>query len=128
MRKKPSVYDLLQLKGTRQLLELHVDNDLEAAAAEEAGVDMFTCEVDAKLPLIRSAAPSIFIQAGMPNGAIASGEEGVRKGYEAMRAGADAVYFSGSPGIVEAMAREGIPVTGHIGLVPNWSTGPTTAP
>jgi 3-methyl-2-oxobutanoate hydroxymethyltransferase len=122
MRKKPSTYDLLKLKGKRKLLELHVDNGLEAAAAEEAGIDIFTCEVDAKLPLIRAGAPFTFIQAGLLHGAVASAEEGVRKGFEALRMGADAVYFSGSAGIVEAMAREGIPVTGHIGLVPNWST------
>src|SRR5260370_11673527 len=122
MRKKPSAYDLLKLKGKRKLLELHVDNGLEATAAEEARIDIFTCEVNAKLPMIRAGAPFTFIQAGLLHGAVASAEEGVRKGFEALRMGADAVYFSGSPGIVEAMAREGIPVTGHIGLVPNWST------
>lgn len=122
MRRKPSVHDLLQLKGKHKFLELHVDNDLEAAAAEQGGIDIFTCEVDPKLPLIRAAAPLTFIQAGLMHGEVASAEEGVRKGFEALKMGADAVYFSGSPGIVEAMAKEGIPVTGHIGLVPNWST------
>jgi 3-methyl-2-oxobutanoate hydroxymethyltransferase len=122
VRKKPSVYDLQQTKGKRQLLELHVDDEHEAAAAEEAGIDMFTCEVDAKLPRIRTGAPYTFIQAGMKHGAVATADEGVRKGFQALEMGADAVYFSGSPRIVEAMAAEGIPVTGHIGLVPNWST------
>jgi hypothetical protein len=37
LKKKPSVYDLLQTKGKRQLLELHVDDEIEAAAAEQAG-------------------------------------------------------------------------------------------
>jgi 3-methyl-2-oxobutanoate hydroxymethyltransferase len=36
-----------------------------------------------------------------------------------MDRGADSVYCSSSPRIIEAMAREGIPVTGHVGLVPN---------
>jgi 3-methyl-2-oxobutanoate hydroxymethyltransferase len=120
--KKPSVYDLLQLKGKRKFLELHVDNDLEAAAAEEAGIDIFTCEVDANLPLIRAAAPRTFIQASWHQGAIADASEGVRKGFAALEMGADAVYFAGGLAIVEAMAKEGIPVTGHVGLVPRWAT------
>jgi 3-methyl-2-oxobutanoate hydroxymethyltransferase len=122
MKHRPSVCDLQQLKGKRKLLELHVDNELEAAAAEQAGIDIFSCEADHTLAPIRSAAPLTFIQAGLAHGDVASAEEGVRKGFAALRAGADAVYFSGSLGILEAMAREGIPVTGHIGLVPDWST------
>jgi 3-methyl-2-oxobutanoate hydroxymethyltransferase len=39
-----------------------------------------------------------------------------------MRRGADAVYSSHSPRFIEAMADEGIPVTGHVGLVPNRAT------
>ena len=37
--KKPSVYDLLQQKGKRKFLEMHVDDELEAAAAQEVGID-----------------------------------------------------------------------------------------
>lgn len=119
---RPSVYDLQQLKGKRKLLELHIDNELEASAAEQAGIDMFSCEADHTLGPIRAAAPRTFIQAGLEHGSVASIEEGIRKGFAALRAGADAVYFSGSVRILEAMAREGIPVTGHVGLVPDWAT------
>ncbi len=122
MRKKPSVHDLLQSKGKRQLLELHVDDEQEGAAAELAGIDMFSCEIDANLPKIRAAAPLTFIQAGLMHGAVASAEEGIRKGFDALGMGADAVYFSGGVRILEAMAKEGIPVTGHVGLVPDWAT------
>jgi 3-methyl-2-oxobutanoate hydroxymethyltransferase len=119
--KRPSVYDLLQLKGTRKFLEMHVDNELEAAAAEAAGIDILTCEVDENLPLIRKAAPHLFIQSSGPQKDICSPSDGIRRGFEALEAGADAYYFAGSLGIVEAMARDGIPVTGHIGLVPRWA-------
>jgi 3-methyl-2-oxobutanoate hydroxymethyltransferase len=122
MKKKPSVYDLLQLKGKRKLVQLHVDNPEEAAAAEAVGIDLLTLEANEKLPAIRAAAPNTFIQAGPAHGTVASAEEGVRRGFAAMELGADAVYFSGSPYILEAMTREGIPVTGHVGLVPNLST------
>lgn len=122
VRKKPSVYDLLQQKGTRKFLEMHVDDELEAAAAEEADIDIFTCEVGEMLPRIRAAAPKSFIQAGSVQSSICSASDGIRCGFEALAMGADAVYFAGSLRIVEAMAREGIPVTGHIGLVPRWAT------
>jgi 3-methyl-2-oxobutanoate hydroxymethyltransferase len=55
----------------------------------------------------------------LKNRAIASPEQAIRMGFDAMELGADAVYCSSSPGMIEAMAREGIPVTGHVGLVPN---------
>ncbi|MGX5850605.1 3-methyl-2-oxobutanoate hydroxymethyltransferase [Mesorhizobium sp. PL10] len=122
VKKRPSVYDLLQLKGKRQLLELHVDDECEGAAAEAAGIDIFSCEVNAKLPLIREAAPATFIQAAIPHGSISGPETGVRKGFEVLALGADAVYCTASPKVIEAMANEGIPVTSHVGLVPNWST------
>jgi 3-methyl-2-oxobutanoate hydroxymethyltransferase len=55
----------------------------------------------------------------MPHGAISSREEAVRHGFELLQRGADSVYCSHSPFFIEAMAHEGIPVTGHVGLVPN---------
>lgn len=120
--KKPSVYDLLQQKGKRKFLEMHVDDAPEAAAAQEAGIDILTCEVDAELPAIRQAAPNLFIQASGPRNWICSPDEGIRRGFEAMELGVDAIYFAGSLRILEAMAKEGIPVTGHVGLVPRWAT------
>ena len=120
--KKPSVYDLLQQKGKRKFLELHVDDALEAAAAQEAGIDILTCEVDDMLSKIRQAAPHAFIQASGPRDWICTPDEGIRRGFDAMERGADAIYFAGSLRILEAMAKEGLPVTGHVGLVPRWAT------
>ena len=39
-KKKLTVYDLLQLKGKRQIHDVYVNNVEEAVAAEEAGIDM----------------------------------------------------------------------------------------
>ena len=100
---------------------MHVDNELEAQAAQEAGIEILTCEVDEKLSRIRAAAPNVFIQASGPQKDICCSSDGIRRGFEALEAGADAFYFAGGLGIVEAMANEGIPVTGHIGLVPRWA-------
>lgn len=125
---RPTVAHLKSLKGKRQTLTVHVDTAAEAAAAAEAGIDMFTFEIDERLPSVRAAAPSVFIQAGYGQGHMASEEIAIRDGFKAMEAGVDAIYFAGSLRIVEAMAREGIPVTGHIGYVPRWRTGQAPAP
>jgi 3-methyl-2-oxobutanoate hydroxymethyltransferase len=53
---------------------------------------------------------------------MASPEEAIRVGFSALELGASSVYCSASPFIIEAMAREGIPVVGHLGLVPRHVT------
>ena len=122
MSRRPTVADLRALKGVRQLLTLHVDNVEEARAAAAVGIDMVNCEVDEKLPLIRAAAPLAFVTSGYPHGHLYSTESAIRKGFRAIELGTDTLYFDGSLRLVEAMAKEGIPVTGHVGLVPGWST------
>jgi 3-methyl-2-oxobutanoate hydroxymethyltransferase len=113
------VHDLLAAKGQQKWLQVHVDTGPEAAAAEAAGIRILSCEPDHTLEPIRAAAPLAFISAGMPHGSVASPDEAVRAGFAILKRGAGAVYCSHSPHFIEAMAREGIPVTGHIGLVPN---------
>jgi 3-methyl-2-oxobutanoate hydroxymethyltransferase len=125
-RKKYSVYDLQQLKGKRCLTHLHVKSPEEAAAAEQAGVDLMSCSFDspaaqARLPRLVAAAPNSFLSAATPHG-LASPEEAIRVAFRALELGASSVYCSASPFIVEAMARERIPVVGHLGMVPRHVT------
>lgn len=116
---KTTVATLLAAKGSRKWVQVHVDSAAEAAAAEAAGITILSCEADHTLPGIRAAAPLALISAGMPHGSSATPDEAVRAAFDALRRGADAIYCSHSPRFIEAMAREGIPVTGHVGLVPN---------
>ena len=125
-RKKYTVYDLQQLKGKRCLTHIHVKSPEEAAAAEQAGIDLMSCSFDspeaqARLPLLVAAAPNSFLSCATPHG-MASPEEAIRIGFRALELGASSVYCSASPRIVEAMAEEGIPVVGHLGLVPRHVT------
>ena len=101
---------------------MQVDNAAEAAAAFEAGIEMFTGEVDAKFPEIRAAAPGVFMQVGHDQGMLHDEASAIREGFDAIERGADAIYFAGSLRNVEAMAGEGIPVAGHVGYVPRWNT------
>jgi 3-methyl-2-oxobutanoate hydroxymethyltransferase len=124
--KKYSVYELRQLKGKRCLTHIHVKSAEEAAAAEAAGIDLLSCSFDsdaaqARLPLLVAAAPRSFVSGSTPHG-MASPEEAIRTGFRAMELGASSVYCSASPCMVEAMAREGIPVVGHLGMVPRHAT------
>lgn len=125
-RKKYTIYDLQQLKGKRVLTHIHVKSPEEAAAAEEAGVDIMSCSFDspeaqARLPLLVAAAPHSFLSAATPHG-MATPEEAIRVAFRALEHGASSVYCSASPFLIEAMAREGIPVVGHLGLVPRHVT------
>lgn len=123
---KYTVYDLQNLKGKRQLTHIHVKTPEEAAAADAAGVDLMSCSFDspegkARLPKLVEAAPTGFLSCASDHG-IATAEDGIRIGFHALELGASSVYCSASPQIIEAMAREGIPVVGHIGFVPRHAT------
>ena len=125
-RKKYTVHDLQQLKGKRCLTHIHVKSADEAAAAEAAGVDLMSCpfdspEAQARLPQLVAAAPNSFISGSTPHG-LASQEDAIRMGFRALELGASSVYCSASPFIIEAMARERIPVVGHLGMVPRHVT------
>src|SRR5215470_13881791 len=125
-RKKYTVFDLQRLKGKRCLTHIHVKSPEEAAAAEEAGIDLMSCSFDTpeaqlRLPRLVAAAPNSFLSAATPHG-LASPEEAIRVAFRALEIGASSVYCSASPFIVEAMARERIPVVGHLGMVPRHVT------
>lgn len=125
-RKKFTIYDLRKLKGQRCLTHIHVKSPREAAAGELAGVDLMSCSFDspesqARLPKLVEAAPNSFLSCATPHG-LASQEEAIRLGFAALEKGASSVYCSASLWIIEAMAREGIPVVGHLGLIPRHVT------
>lgn len=125
-RKKYTIYDLRKLKGQGCLTHLHVKSPEEAAAAEQSGVDLISCSFDspesqARFPALVEAAPVSFFSCASPHG-LASTEAAIRVGFKALEMGASSVYCSASPFIIEAMARERIPVVGHLGLVPRHVT------
>jgi 3-methyl-2-oxobutanoate hydroxymethyltransferase len=89
-------------------------------------VDLMSCSFDnpeaqSRLPALVAAAPHSFLSAATPHG-LASPKDAIRVAFRALEIGASSVYCSASPFIVEAMAREGIPVVGHLGMVPRHVT------
>ena len=126
-RRKPTVADLRALKGKRQLTMLRYFSLEEAQAAEEAGIDIASVPDEVCLhPRYREVAPSIFSMTGRTHLEAGTPEDYLRWSGDALNRGADAVYCSGSLRTVEYLAREHIPVVGHVGLVParaTWTGG-----
>ncbi len=122
-RTKPTIADLRARKGKGQLTMLRVMSLDEAAAADEAGIDIVSVPADVVThPRYREVAPTLFSMTGQTHLEAGTRDDYLRWACEVMLAGADAVYCSGGLGTVEYLAHEHIPVVGHVGLVPSRAT------
>lgn len=122
-RKKPTIADLRAQKGKGQYTMLRVMNLEEAEAAEQAGVDIVSVPDHLVThPRYREVAPTLFSMTGQTHLEAGTRDDYLRWACRVMNAGADAVYCSGGLGTVEHVAREHIPVVGHVGLVPSRAT------
>lgn len=121
-----TVRDLLDFKGKRTIAYVQVAREEEAIAASEAGMDMIgTAFLPERSHFARAVSDTHF-QFGLPWGKHADATEALRDAMGAMMAGAQSVYCGYSPRIVETLAREGVPVICHVGLVPpkaTWTGG-----
>ncbi len=126
-RKKPTVADLRALKGKGQLTMLRVTSLDEAAAAEQAGIDIVSIPAEVVThPRYREVAPSLFSMTGQTHLQAGTRDDYLRFCCDVLQRGADAVYCSGGLGTVAYLADEHIPVVGHVGLVParaTWTGG-----
>lgn len=117
-----TIHEMRARKGQDQLIYVQVTSAEQAAAAEQAGVDMIGGPYDSGTLDITAAAPNMHYKAGLPYGQYASAEIITDAAFRAMAAGAGSVYTAQSLDFVSAMAAQGIPVFGHIGLVPPLAT------
>jgi 3-methyl-2-oxobutanoate hydroxymethyltransferase len=126
-RTRPTVADLKARKGKGQLTMLRYFSLDEAAAAEAAGIDIASVPPDLVThPRYREVAPTVFSMTGKTHLEYGAPEEYLRYAGEMLSKGADALYCSGSLQTVERLAREYIPIVGHVGLVParaTWTGG-----
>ena len=60
-----TVRDLLELKGKKKLTQINVTSPEEAAAAEEAGIDLIIAGPPSPMKKIREAAPNTFFTCGL---------------------------------------------------------------
>lgn len=126
MTKALTIMDLRALKGVRQISFVQVAREEEAVAASEAGIDMIGTAFIPERAHFARAVPGTHFQYGLPWGKHASATEALRDAMAAMQAGAQSIYCGMSPTVIEVLAREGVPVICHIGLVPpkaTWTGG-----
>jgi 3-methyl-2-oxobutanoate hydroxymethyltransferase len=122
-RRLPTVADLRAWKGQRQLTMLRYFSLDEAAAAERAGIDIASVPAEVLFhPRYREVAPGVFSMTGHDHRGAGAPEDYLRWCCDAVNRGADAVYCSGSLSTVSLLAREYLPVVGHVGLVPSRAT------
>lgn len=126
MSKALTIMDLRALKGVRQVSFVQVAREEEAIAAAEAGMDMIGTAFIPDRAHFAAAVPNTHFQYGLPWGKHADATEALRDAMAAMEAGAQSIYCGMSPAVVETLAREGVPVICHVGLVPpkaTWTGG-----
>ena len=119
---RPTVADIQAMKGKRQLTMLRVVTLEEAGAAEKAGVDLVSVPPALLGPAFREAAPTVFAFPGLEYGDFVTADDYLRGAFQAMKAGGDAVYCAAGLSTVRRLREEGIPVCGHVGLIPSKAT------
>ena len=121
-----TVKDIIDLKGDRQLTQTLPFTPNEAKAAEEAGIDLMNTRfnyVKQETAIeIRKSASKTFMSFVIPLLSVPTKDDALKHSYKAMELGADGIIFQGSLNHIEALSNAGIPVQGHIGLVPRKST------
>lgn len=108
-------------KSRRKWTQVTANSAAEASAAETAGFDMIICN-SANVDEVRRGSSNLFLTAAMGIPDFPTETEILRESFRALSRGADAVMTARSFDIVRALAREDIPVMGHLGLVPRKST------
>ena len=125
MRKlRPNVADLRARKGRGlgQMTMLYVETEDEAAAAAAAGIDILSIIGPLWTPEMRVAAGNCFVQVGLLYGDLVTTEDYLRAGHAGLKLGGDCFYCAAGLPTIRAMTDEGLPVIGHIGLVPSKAT------
>ena len=125
-----TVKDIQDLKGLNQLTQTLPFSPHEAGAAEVAGIDMINTRYDFFHPEnainIRNSASKTFMSFVIPLLSVPTKDDALRHSFKAMELGADGIIFQGDVRYIESLSKAGIPVQGHIGLVPrksSWTGG-----
>ena len=118
-----TVRDLLELKGKKKLTQINVTSSEEAAAAEEAGIDLIIAGPPSPMKQIRKAAPNTFFTVGLSFLEHESKESIVKKAFELVEIGVDSIHCGcWNINFIKYLSEFKIPIQGHVGFVPMRST------
>ena len=107
-------------KGIK-MTQVTAANQEEAEIISQQNIDMIITGSD-WYEDVRKGAPNTFITAALFAGRFITNEEILRGAFEVMMAGADSVLTPRSFDVVEMLAKEGMQVQGHVGMVPSMAT------
>ncbi len=118
-----TVRDIIQLKGKRKLTQVRVTNAEEAAAAEEAGIDLLLTGPGPEFSKIRKAAAKTFMTVGVPFIENPSKREATKKAFEIIDAGADSLMCQNwNLDWMKLLSKFRIPFQSHVGFIPRRTT------
>ena len=118
-----TVRDIIQLKGKRKLTQVRVTNAEEAAAAEEAGIDLLLTGPGPEFSKIRKAAAKTFMTVGVPFIENPSKREATKKAFEIIDAGADSLMCQNwNLDWMKHLSKFRIPFQSHVGFIPRRTT------
>lgn len=121
-RRNLTVADIQANKALgRKMTQVSAATEAEAAACVAAGIDLITI-ADTDIAAVRRGAPETFGTGSQTITQYATPNEALAAAIRVAERGADAIYTPRGLGIVEMLAREGLCVQGHLGLVPRLST------
>lgn len=121
VRRSLTVADLRAAKGRRKLVQVTANTAEEASAAAEAGIDLIIGSA-INVEAVRRGNDELFLTAALGIPDYPTESDVLRAAFGALARGADAIFTARSLDIVSALAKEEIPVMGHLGLVPRKST------
>ena len=118
-----TVRDIIELKGKKKLTQVRVTNTEEAAAAEEAGIDLLLTGPGPEFSKIRKAAAKTFMTVGVPFIQNPSKREATKKAFEIIEAGADSLMCQNwNLDWMKHLSKFRIPFQSHVGFIPRRTT------
>ena len=117
-----TVGDILENKKNNiKMTQVTAGNAEEAEIIADQNIDMIITGSDWYQD-VRRGAPNTFITAALFAGRFITNEEILRGAFEVMMKGADSVLTPRSFDVVEMLAKEGMQVQGHVGMIPSMAT------
>ncbi|MEM7193324.1 MAG: 3-methyl-2-oxobutanoate hydroxymethyltransferase [Pseudomonadota bacterium] len=120
-RRNYTVSDLQALKGSGKKLSMsNPANAAELQACIDSGIDLLVVW-DSQIEEVRQIAPNHFMGVGSTWSQFGDPKDILEHAFDMMRKGGDMYYTLRSYEVMEMLAKEGIPVQSHIGLIPTFS-------
>ena len=122
VKRNITVGDMIKNKQKNiKMTQVTAGNAEEAEIIANQDIDMIITGSD-WYEDVRRGAPNTFITAALFAGRFITNEEILRGAFEVMMKGADSVLTPRSFDVVEMLAKEGMQVQGHVGMVPSMAT------